>query len=291
MKWVVLGGEGQLGRAMSAELTKNNTDFISLSHMQLDITNQKDIDSLFTKELPDIVLNAAAWTNVDLAESQEEIAFLINAQGPRLIAEACAQIGAKFVHISTDYVFSGISNSPWSETSDVAPVSAYGRTKAAGERSVLEVYPRGSFVVRTAWLYSLWGKNFVKTMLKSALDGTGSVEVVTDQVGQPTSASDLAQQIYQMIDQNVSPAIYHGTNSGQASWFELAQKIFDLAEMDRERVIAVNSNRFPRPAKRPAYSVLSDSRWIQEGMRPMQSWQDALSDAFPTILQAIKRGE
>lgn len=291
MKWVVLGGEGQLGRAMSAELKKNNADFISLSHMQLDITNQKDIDSCFRSDLPDVVLNAAAWTNVDLAESQEEKAFSINAQGPRLIAEACAKIGAKFIHISTDYVFSGISNSPWSETSDVAPVSAYGRAKAAGERSVLDVYSRGSFVVRTAWLYSPWGKNFVKTMLKFALDGTGSVEVVTDQVGQPTSAGDLAQQIYQMIDQNVSPAIYHGTNSGQASWFELAQKIFDLAEMDRERVIAVNSNRFPRPAKRPAYSVLGDSRWMREGMHPMQSWQDALSDAFPIILQAIKRGE
>lgn len=291
MKWVILGGEGQLGRAMSVELDRNNTKFTSLSHAQLDITKQKAIDNFFARELPDVVLNAAAWTNVDLVESQEENALLINAYGPKLLAEACAKFDAKFVHISTDYVFSGISNSPWSETSEVAPVSAYGRTKAAGERAVLDIYPGGSFVVRTAWLYSPWGKNFVKTLLKFALDGNGSIEVVNDQVGQPTSASDLAHQIQRMIFQNVSPGIYHGTNSGQATWFELAQKIFELAQVDCERVVAVNSSRFPRPAKRPAYSVLGHNHWVQNGLNPMQCWQGALSDAFPAILQAIKKGE
>lgn len=291
LKWAILGGEGQLGRAMAAELTKTNTEFISLSHMQLDITNQNDIDTLFSIELPDVVLNAAAWTNVDLAESQEKEAFLINASGPKLLAEGCAKFGSKFLHISTDYVFSGVSNSPWSESSEVAPVSAYGRTKAAGERTVLDVYPSGSYVVRTAWLYSSSGRNFVKTMLKFALDETGSVEVVNDQVGQPTSANDLAQQIQRMIVQNVSPGIFHGTNSGQASWFELAQKIFELAEADIGRVVPILSTRFPRPAKRPAYSVLGHNHWMQEGLSPMQSWQGALNDVFPAILQAIKQGE
>ena len=291
LKWLILGGDGQLGRAMSDELARSNTEFISLSHTQLDITNQNDIDSFFTRELPNVVLNAAAWTNVDLAESQEGEAFLINAHGPKLLAEACAKFDAKFVHLSTDYVFSGISNAPWSETSEVAPVSAYGRTKAAGERAVLDIYPSGSYVVRTAWLYSPWGKNFVKTLLKLALDGSGSIEVVNDQVGQPTSASDLAQQIQQMIVQNVSPGIYHGTNSGQATWFELAQKIFELAQVDCERVVAVNSSRFPRPAKRPAYSVLGHNHWVQVGLNPMQPWQGALMDVFPAILQALKQGE
>lgn len=291
LKWVVLGGEGQLGRAMSAELAKSNTEFISLSHTELDITNQNDIDSFFTRELPNVVLNAAAWTNVDLAESQEEEAFLINTHGPKLLAEVCAKFDTKLVHISTDYVFSGISTSPWSETSEVAPVSAYGRTKAAGERAVLDIYPSGSYVVRTAWLYSPWGKNFVKTLLKLALDGMGSIEVVNDQVGQPTSAKNLAQQIHRMIVQNASPGIYHGTNSGQATWFELAQKIFELAQEDCERVVAVNSSRFPRPAKRPAYSVLGHNHWVQEGLNPMQSWQGALKDVFHEILQVLKQGE
>jgi dTDP-4-dehydrorhamnose reductase len=291
LKWVILGGEGQLGRAMAEELDRTNTEFISLSHTQLDITHEGDIESCFSSELPDVVLNSAAWTNVDLAELHEEEAVLINAHGPKLIAEACSKFGAKFVNISTDYVFSGVSNSPWSETSEVAPVSVYGRTKAKGERAVLETYPKGSYVVRTAWLYSPWGKNFVKSLLKFALEGTSSIEVVNDQVGQPTSASDLAGQIQQMISQNVSPGIYHGTNSGQTTWFDLAQKIFELAQVDCGRVVAVDSSRFPRPAKRPGYSVLGHSHWVREGLNPMQSWQGALIDAFPAILQAIKQGE
>jgi dTDP-4-dehydrorhamnose reductase len=291
LKWAILGGEGQLGRAMAAELARTNTEFISLSHMQLDITNQNDIDTFFSMELPDVVLNAAAWTNVDLAESQEKEAFLINASGPKLLAEGCAKFDSKFLHISTDYVFSGISDSPWSESSEVAPVSAYGRTKAAGERAVLDVYPSGSYVIRTAWLYSPIGRNFAKTLLKFALNETSSIEVVIDQVGQPTSANDLARQIQRMIVQSVSPGIYHGTNSGQASWFEFAQKVFELAEVDFGRVVPVDSTRFPRTAKRPAYSVLGHNHWMQEGLSPMQSWQSALNDVFPAILQAIKQGE
>jgi dTDP-4-dehydrorhamnose reductase len=291
LKWAILGGEGQLGRAMSTELGRSSTEFISLSHTQLDITNQDAIESFFTRESPDVVLNAAAWTNVDLAESREEEAFLINAHGPKLLAGACAKFDAKLVHISTDYVFSGISNSPWSETSQVAPVSAYGRSKAAGERAVLDIYPSGSYVVRTAWLYGPWGNNFVKALLRLALDEIGSIEVVNDQIGQPTSAKDLSQQIHRMILQNASPAIYHGTNSGQATWFELAQDIFELAQVDCERVVAVNSSRFPRPANRPAYSVLGHNHWAREGLNPMQSWQGALNDVFHEILEALNRGE
>lgn len=291
LKWVILGGEGQLGRAMAAELATTNTEFIKLGHAQLDITSEDDIQSYFGSELPDVVLNAAAWTNVDLAESHEEEALLINAHGPKLIAEACSKFGAKFVNISTDYVFSGVPDSPWSETSDVAPVSAYGRTKAAGERVVLDTYPEGSYIVRTAWLYSPWGKNFVKTMLRFALRETGSIEVVNDQFGQPTSVYDLAGQIQRMIVQDLPPGIYHGTNRGETTWFELAQKIFELAQIDFDRVVPVNSSQFPRPARRPSYSVLGHSNWAQEGLQPMQSWQDALIDAFPTILQAVNQGE
>jgi dTDP-4-dehydrorhamnose reductase len=291
LKWAILGGEGQLGQAMAMELTKTNTEFKSLSRMQLDITNESDINSYFSTELPDVVLNAAAWTNVDLAESQEEEAELVNAHGPKLIAKACSKFRIKFVNISTDYVFSGVSDSPWNETAEVSPVSAYGRTKAAGESAILRIYPRGSYIVRTAWLYSPWGKNFVKTVLNLALGEGGNIEVVNDQSGQPTSASDLAEQIQRMIVQNVSPGVYHGTNSGQTTWFELAQKIFELAQVDICRVVAINSSEISRPAKRPTYSVLGHSNWAQEGMNPMRPWQDALTDAFPAILQAVKQGE
>ncbi len=291
LKWVILGGDGQLGRAMAAELATTNTDFITVGHSQLDITNEGDIHSCFNSELPDVVLNAAAWTNVDLAESHEEEALLVNAHGPKLIAEACSKFGAKLVTISTDYVFSGVSDSPWNENSEVLPVSAYGRTKAAGESAVLHAYPKGSYVLRTAWLYSPWGKNFVKTMLKFALRETGSIEVVNDQFGQPTSVYDLARQIQRMIVQDLPPGIYHGTNSGQTTWFELAQKIFELAQVDCGRVVAVDSKQNHRPANRPSYSVLGHSNWIQEGLDPMQSWQDALIDAFPAILLTVNQGE
>jgi dTDP-4-dehydrorhamnose reductase len=291
MKWMILGGDGQLGRTMALELSRSGAEFISLNRAQLDITNQNNIHAWLAKEQPDVVVNAAGWTNVDLAETEKEKAQLVNTYGPRFLATACAEISAKFVQISTDYVFSGNAGSPWQENAKRSPVSAYGRTKAAGEEFVLDIYPNGSYIVRTAWLYSPWNKNFVRTMLKVALEEIRNVEVVCDQVGQPTSANDLAVQIHKMINHKTTPGIYHGTNSGQASWFDLAQRIFTLVGADPSRVIAVDSSRFPRPAKRPKYSVLGHDHWLDEGLVPMRSWQIALADALPTIIQAVKQGE
>ena len=291
MKWMILGGESQLGQAMAMELARKNVEFISLNRTQLDITNQIQIDKWLNSKSPEVVINTAAWTNVDLAEFEEEGAFLVNAYGPKLLAAACSRIRAKFVHISTDYVFSGETSSPWKETAATSPRSAYGRTKMDGERFVLDTYPSNSFIVRTAWLYSPWGRNFVKTVLKIALHETKSLEVVNDQIGQPTSALDLASQIQQMINMDISPGIYHGTNSGQVSWFELAQQIFMLAGEDPCRVVAVDSKHFPRPAKRPAYSVLGHEQWVAQGLSPMRNWCDAVKDALPAIVQTINQGE
>ena len=290
VKWMILGGDGQLGRAMALELSRRRTDFISLNRMQLDVTKQSDIQAWLSKELPDVVLNAAGWTNVDLAETEEE-AQQVNALGPKLLATTCAEMGTRLIQISTDYVFSGDSSTPWGEDAETSPVSVYGRTKAAGEEFVLDIYPEGSFIVRTAWLYSAWGKNFVKTMLKIALGEIRNVEVVSDQVGQPTSANDLVIQIHKMINHHARPGIYHGTNSGQASWFDLAQRIFSFVGADPNRVIPVDSATFPRPAKRPAYSVLGHDHWLEEGLDPMRSWQYALDDALPSIFQAVSHGE
>lgn len=291
MKWMILGGEGQLGQTMAMELARKDVEFISLNRAQLDITNQSHIDEWFNSESPDVVINAAAWTNVDLAEFEEGKAFLVNAHGPKLLAAACSRIRAKFVHISTDYVFSGEADSPWKETAATSPSSAYGRTKMEGERFVLDTYPSNSFIVRTAWLYSPWGRNFVKTVLKIALHETKSMEVVNDQVGQPTSALDLVSQIQLMVNLDTSPGIYHGTNSGQTSWFELAQQIFTLVGEDPCRVVAVDSKHFPRPAKRPAYSVLGHEQWVIQGLSPMRNWSDAVKDALPVIIQTMNQGE
>jgi dTDP-4-dehydrorhamnose reductase len=291
MKWMILGGEGQLGRAMSLKLQMDHVEFISLGHSQFDVTSQGDVEKWFKRESPDVVVNAAAWTNVDSAESNEENALLINSYGPKLLAEACYKSGSRLVQISTDYVFSGTSVLPWTETEDTSPISGYGRTKAAGELQVLEIYPGGSFIVRTAWLYSPWGKNFVKTMLRIALNESRNIEVVNDQIGQPTSAFDLSMQIQALINSDLTPGIYHGTNSGQASWFDFAREIFELIGEDQERVIGVNSEAVSRLAKRPSYSVLGHDQWVSGGIRPMRNWREALKDALPKILHTIKQGE
>ena len=289
MKWMILGGEGQLGRAMALELAKNSIEYISLSRGQLDITNQDDIEAWLAKEVPSVVLNAAAWTNVDAAESEEESAFLVNALGPKLIAAACSATATKYIQISTDYVFSGNSDSPWGEWAEPSPISAYGRTKAQGERLVLDTYPNGSYIVRTAWLYSPWGKNFAKTMMEIAIQESRKVEVVNNQVGQPTSATDLAFQLHKMVTQNVEPGIYHGTNSGQTTWFEFAKDIFAYVGLDSGRVIPVSSEHFPRTSSRPVYSVLGHNHWFDVGMHPMRNWRTALIDSLPAVFQAVKQ--
>ena len=291
MKWLIVGGNGQLGRAMQAELSKSGIEFLALDRSLLDITKESDIARILKEELPDIVLNAAAWTNVDDAECAEEEARLINAYGPSLLAKACASIDAKFVHISTDYVFSGVSNEPWDEGAALAPVSAYGRTKAEAEQLVQASYGNSSFILRTAWLYSPWGHNFVKTMVRIALQEASMVDVVYDQIGQPTSALDLAGQIRQMIGRNVASGIYHATNAGQATWFEFAQYIFKLAGADPDRVRPVNSVHSPRLAKRPSYSVFGHQHWIKEGLAPMRNWQEALQEVLPTIIFNISLEE
>ena len=287
MKWLIVGAEGQLGRAMQAELIGAGIELVALNRAQLDITNESDIVRILEQVHPNVVLNAAAWTRVDEAEDAELEARMVNSIGPALLANACSFVDSKFVHISTDYVFSGISSTPFGEAERLDPQSAYGRTKAEGERSVWELYPRGSFIVRTAWLYSPWGRNFVKTMVRLALSGSKVVEVVDDQIGQPTSASDLAKQIHELIKGDVAPGTFHGTNSGQASWFDFAREIFDSTGVDPDRVIPVNSSDYLRPAKRPVFSVLGHDEWGRIGMQPMRDWREALQEALPSIISSV----
>lgn len=291
VKWLVLGGNGQLGRAMQAELSGFGSTFVAFDREQLDITDGIEVSRVFGSEKPDVVLNAAAWTNVDEAEGSEEAAGSVNAFGAGLVARECEVIGARLVHVSTDFVFSGIAETPWAENSTPAPISAYGRTKAEAERVVRESLPNDSFIVRTAWLYSPWGKNFVKTMVRLALQEARAVEVVNDQIGQPTSVLDLASRIRKMIEHGVSPGIYHGTNSGQASWFEFAQYVFELSGADPRRVLPIDSANYPQRARRPSYSVLGHQHWIEEGLAPMRSWREALEEMLPAVISATDLGE
>jgi dTDP-4-dehydrorhamnose reductase len=288
MTWLITGSAGQLGLALQAELTFQGINYIATSSSQLDISNTLLVAELVDSILPEVIINAAAWTDVDGAESNETSAYQVNALGPQNLAISAKKAGARLVQVSTDYVFSDESKAPWSEDAAHNPHSVYGSTKSAGEKFVLYELPSASYVVRTAWLYSAERKNFAKTMTKLALNGDGEIRVVNDQVGQPTFAADLARQIANLVTADAPAGIYHGTNSGHATWFEFAQEIFKLVGADTSRVIPVSTSEFPRPAKRPSYSVLSHDNWAKTNVAPMRDWRIALTEAMPAIISAVK---
>jgi dTDP-4-dehydrorhamnose reductase len=291
MTWLITGGSGQLGIAVSRELGEREIFFNAWGSHELDVTQTQIARDVIASLSPDVIINCAAWTDVDGAESNELLAARVNSDGAENIALAAKSCGAKLVHFSTDYVFSGENSTPWQVDSLVDPQSAYGRTKADGENRVLSTYPENASIVRTAWLYSPWGLNFAKTMTKLAVKGDGEVRVVNDQIGQPTSATDLAKQLVE-LGLSTSPAgIYHGTNSGQATWFEFAQAIFELTKAEVGRVTPVSSSEYPRPAKRPSYSVLSHDAWAKSSVRPLRDWRIALAEAMPAIISAVKAEE
>jgi dTDP-4-dehydrorhamnose reductase len=291
MSWLITGGLGQLGIAVSQELGERGVLFHAWSSGDLNITQGPTVRDAIGKLSPTVIINCAAWTDVDGAESYEMDASRVNSDGPENLALAAKLSNSKLIHVSTDYVFSGESQTPWQIADEINPQSAYGRTKAQGEGRVLATYPESSFVVRTAWLYSSWGKNFAKTMTKLALKGNGEIRVVNDQVGQPTAASDLAKQLVELGLSTAPAGIYHGTNSGQATWFEFAQEIFKLAGADVGRVIPVSSNEYPRPAKRPSYSILSHDAWASTSVEPLRDWRIALADVMPAIISVVKAEE
>ncbi len=291
MSWLITGGSGQLGIAVSQELRERGIVFDSWNSRDLDITQGSIVRETITKLSPRVIVNCAAWTDVDGAEINEQSASKVNSDGAENMAFAAKECGAKLIHISTDYVFSGLSKIPWEVDGEINPQSSYGRTKAEGEGRILAGYPKNSSIIRTAWLYSPWGKNFAKMMVKLAVNGDGEVRVVNDQVGQPTSAMDLAFQLVELGLTTSLTGIYHGTNSGQANWFEFAQEIFKLVGADVERVIPVSSSEYPRPAKRPAYSVLSHEAWVKTSVAPMRDWRIALAEAMPAIIYAVKMEE
>jgi dTDP-4-dehydrorhamnose reductase len=289
LSWLIVGSEGQLGLAMQKELSAQGVNFRALGRSELDITNELQVLSYFEEINPTVVINTAGWTDVDGAELNEDKARSVNSYGPQVIAESSRKIGAKHIHISSDYVFSGTGGTPWSEDSNLCPLGAYGRTKAEGEKLVQRIYPEGSYIVRTAWLYSPWRRNFVKSIVKIALSTNAPIEVVSDQVGQPTNALQLAAKILEMVELDVSPGIYHGTNSGEATWFELAQLVFELCGENPKRVIPIPSTQLVRSALRPSYSVLGHQNWRKQQMIPMPDWKDALVGGIQEILSEVRQ--
>ena len=287
MKWLITGASGQLGLELQEALTQRGIDFVGANSTELDITKPLIVNQMVDLIKPSVIINAAAWTDVDGAESNESTAYSVNALGPQNIANAARKSGARLVQISTDYVFSGDASTPWNEKAPHNPQSVYGSTKSEGENFVLTTLPLNSYVVRTAWLYSPQGKNFAKTIVSLALNQKDEVRVVNDQIGQPTFAGDLAKQIIKLVLSEAPTGIYHGTNGGQATWFEFAQAIFSMTGADSSRVIPVSTSNFPRPAKRPAYSVLGHDAWAHASVPAMRDWKIALKEAMPAIISAL----
>lgn len=289
MKWLIAGANGQLGRCLQENLGSRGIDFVALSRSDLDITNIDRVEHLIKNIKPDVVVNAAAYTNVELAETDSEAAFKVNHLGATNLATASRSINANLVHFSTDYVFSGHGNSPWHVNDLKEPLSIYGKSKLAGEVEILKVYPEKSLIIRTAWLHSPFGKNFYKTMLTKALSNDESVRVINDQQGQPTNAYELAGLTLSAVTKNVAPGIFHGTNADSCSWFEFAKYIFEIAGADPARITPVLSSEFATKAQRPKYSVLDNQKWSEFGILPLGPWQDSVRKALPSMLQALSK--
>jgi dTDP-4-dehydrorhamnose reductase len=265
-----------LGREVADLLSGH--EVTALGRRELDITDRAALKSAV--QGADVVVNAAAWTDVDGAESHEAEATVVNGTAVRELAAACADTGAILLHVSTDYVFPGDAAAPVQEDARCAPVNAYGRGKLVGERAVFETMPGSGYVVRTAWLYGEHGKNFVATILKAA-EHREFLDVVDDQHGQPTWARALARQLIALgaaaLAGRAPAGAYHGTCAGETTWYGLARAAFELTGLDPDRVRSTKSDRFARPAPRPAYSVLGHDRWAHAGLAPLPDWRSALA--------------
>lgn len=279
MKILITGASGMLGYDLQETL--KNHELILFNSKTLDITNKQIVNEKIGKIEPDIVINAAAYTNVDACEKNYDDAYKVNALGPKNLAKVCKELDIPLVHISTDYVFNGEKNTPLKEEDEIGPKTAYGKTKLEGEIFIQETCNK-YFIIRTAWLYGCNGNNFVKTMLELAKNNN-EINVVNDQVGSPTYTFDLAIAISKIIETD-DYGIYHLTNSGSCSWYEFSKEIFKLSNINI-KVNPVSTEEFPRPAPRPKYSVLSDEKWINKGFKPLRNYKEALKDYFIKMLK------
>lgn len=280
---LVTGAAGQLGREIQALAAGfPGTAFHFKDSTQLDICNETAIQRLFGTVSFQWCINCAAYTAVDKAEAEPEVAFRVNAQGPMLLARACREHGARLVHLSSDYVFHTGQNRPYREADPTHPQGVYAKSKLAGEDAVLREHPAGGMIVRTSWVYSQYGHNFVKTMLRLGAERK-EINVVCDQIGTPTYARDLALSLLRMIAgaDELSPdllrGIYHYSNEGAASWYDFALAIMELAQLPC-KVNPIETEAYPTPAKRPPYSVLNKSKWKAAFGQVIPHWRESLGE-------------
>jgi dTDP-4-dehydrorhamnose reductase len=273
MKVLVTGGKGQLGTDVTEVLRSHGHEVYSYTREELDITNHEQVQSSIAGISPEVVIHTAAYTKVDLAEQEVDLAYRVNAIGTRNVAVAAEKAGAKLVYISTDYVFDGKASVPYNEYHPTSPLGVYGKSKLAGEQFVQQLSSR-FFILRTSWVYGKHGQNFVKTMLQLA-EERSELNVVHDQVGSPTYTVDLANFIAEIIKTELY-GVYHTSNTGYCSWYEFAREIFRAANLSHIKVNPVTTAEFPRPAPRPAYSVMDHMAIRLNGVDDLPDWKDAL---------------
>jgi dTDP-4-dehydrorhamnose reductase len=282
MTWLVLGAKGQLGQELIHLLKIKNIGAIGTDRNEIDFTKPNEIAEKLAKLNPSHIVNCGAYTQVDKAEDEPELANLINAQAVGVIAKFASERKIPFVHISTDYVFDGTSTIAYLEDDKINPQSVYGSSKALGEKEASGNNP-DSYILRTAWVYGEYGSNFPKVIAKK-LRNNESLNVVIDQVGAPTWTFDLASAIIEILEKRPKPGIYHITNSESCSWFEFAQEIAKTLNVDGKLVKPTDSKSFVRPAVRPKFSVLSNTKWENAGLTPLRSWKEAWDKAATTVL-------
>jgi dTDP-4-dehydrorhamnose reductase len=275
MKIWITGYKGMLGYDLVKILDDNaEYELILTDKEDIDITNLDEVLKIVKEEEIELIINASAYTDVDGSQTNKEIAYNVNAIGAKNLAIASKKHDIKLIHISSDYVFNGDKNKPYTENDDVNPINYYGETKLQGEKLIQENMNK-YFIIRTQWLYGINNNNFVKTMLKLSKNNN-EINVVNDQYGSPTFSKDLAIAIGELIESN-KYGLYHVTNSGDCSWFEFAKLIFKIANINII-VNPVSTSQYPTPAKRPKYSVLSNKKWVNEGFKPLRSFKESLNE-------------
>lgn len=288
IKLALIGANGMLAR-MVKHVAPSSFDLTSFDLPDFDITNRNLVLSTMAHLRPDVIVNCAAYTNVDGCETNEELALQVNGKGTGYLAEAALRLGAVLVHISTDYVFAGDKTEPYSEDDPTGPLSSYGRSKLAGEKSIIDSGLTHYFILRTSWLYGPGGNNFVETILRLARERE-ELRIVADQHGSPTYTEELAKAIFTLLGGEAEHGpygIYHFSNAGSCSWYEFAVEIVKLARVNKltvkvERAIPIRTEDYPLPAKRPSYSIFSKQKYEAITGQAIPEWRESLNRYFAT---------
>ena len=285
MKVLLIGGSGQLGQSLQKIDWDASIEMVAPSSKELDVKIPSEVTKYIKNLHPSFVINASAWTNVPGAENQYEEALKLNSEAVRNIAIACKEVESGLVHVSTDYVFDGMKGSPYTELDLCNPLNAYGKSKRAGELGIISAELQDYYIIRTSWLYSKYGKNFVKTIARKAL-ASEPVLISNDQFGSPTFAGDLASAIAALVSHSPNTGIYNFSNTGVISWFELGQEIYRNMGLNVNLVSPKETEE--SDLRRPAFSPLDTTKWQTLGLYPLTPWQDSLRNEIATIVAAIE---